>query len=205
MNYLWADEKFKPLELKENEKSKILKKFSLPEKYILFVSVLEERKNLNMIIKVSDILLLRGIDIKFVLVGREGFGFEKISSEFVKRKNQFIHLKEITSEDLVLIYNLATIFFFPSHYEGFGLPPLEAMKCSIPVVASDNSSLPEVVGEAGFLGDSNDYEFFADSITKLLTDEELYFTMQQKAIEQANKFTAEAHVIKLINIFNHLV
>lgn len=205
VNYLWADEKFKPLKLNENEKTKFLKKFNLPEKYILFVSVLEERKNLKMIIKVSDILLLRGIDIKFVLVGREGFGFDKISSELAKRSERILHLKDISSDDLVFIYNQSTIFFFPSHYEGFGLPPLEAMKCSIPVVTSNNSSLPEVVGEAGLFGDSNDYNFFADSITKLLIDKEQLYSMRQKSIKQANKFSPEAHVTKLVNIFNRLI
>ena len=204
VNYLWADNKFSPISLSETQKAMTLKKFNLPENYILFVSVLEERKNLDGIIKVSDILQSRGIDIKFVLVGREGFGFEKISSELEKRKNQIIHLKGINSEDLVLIYNLAKIFFFPSHYEGFGLPPLEAMKCGIPVISSDNSSLPEVVGDAGFLGNSNDHDFFAECIIKLLTDNDLYQKMKLNSIAQARKFSPEAHIIKLINIFNKL-
>ena len=202
VNYLWADSKFHPIILSKTEKEKILKKFNLPEKFILFVSVLEERKNIHGLIKVSNILTSRGIDIKFVLVGREGFGFEKISSELEKRKNHIIHLKGISSEDLVLIYNLATIFFFPSHYEGFGLPPLEAMKCGIPIVASDNSSLPEVIGDAGFLGNSNDYEFFSDCIIKLLNDNDLYEKMKVKSIHQASKFSPELHIAKMVKIFN---
>jgi glycosyltransferase involved in cell wall biosynthesis len=204
VNYLWADNKFTPISLSATQKAMTLKKFNLPEKYILFVSVLEERKNLAGIIKVSDILRSKGIDIKFVLVGKEGFGFEKISSELEKRKNHIIHLKGISSEDLVSIYNMAKIFFFPSHYEGFGLPPLEAMQCGIPVVTSDNSSLPEVVGNDGFLGKSNDYEFFSQSIIKLLNDNKLYHEMKLKSINQSRKFTPEAHILKLIDTFNNL-
>ena len=70
------------------------------------------------------------------------------------------------------------------------------MKCGIPVIASDNSSLPEVIGDAGFLGNSNDYEFFAECIIKLLTDNDLYQKMKLKSIDQASKFTPEEHINK---------
>ncbi|MBK7630771.1 MAG: glycosyltransferase family 4 protein [Ignavibacteriales bacterium] len=202
--YLWGDDKYKPLSISENLQNDILKKFNLPEKFVLFVSVLEERKNIQAIIRVSDILELRGVDLKFVLVGREGFGFNKIISELEKRKNRIIHLKNINDTELVLLYNLSTIFFFPTHYEGFGLPPLEAMKCGIPVVTSNNSSLPEVVGEGGIMGEATDYEFFANSIEKLLEDKKYYSSMKSKAIEQAKKFTPENHLNRLISTFNSL-
>ena len=202
--YLWSDYKYRPISILKIEKENFLKRYNLPEKYVLFVSVLEERKNVDAIIKVSDNLVSKGIDLKFVLVGRKGFGFKKMASELEKRKHRIIHLKDIIDEDLILLYNLATIFFFPSHYEGFGLPPLEAMKCGIPVIASDNSSLPEVIGDGGLLGGSNDYEFFANSIIKLLSDEKFYITMRRRAFEQAKKFTPEAHVTKLISTFNSL-
>lgn len=204
VNYLWADDKFRPLNLSADKKMMTLKKFKLPEKYILFVSVLEERKNLTTIIKVSDILESKGIKIKFVLVGREGFGFNKIALELEKRKDRIIHLKGISSEDLVLIYNLATIFFFPSHYEGFGLPVLEAMQCGIPVITSDNSSLPEVVGSSGFLGNSNDFDFFVNCIQKLIGDDDLYRNMQIKSIEQSKKFAPKRHLNKLMSIVDSL-
>lgn len=204
VNYLWADNKFRPLNLSEDKKMMIMKKFNLPEKYILFVSVLEERKNLKAIIKVSDILESKRLDLKFVLVGREGFGFNKIAPELQKRKNRIMHLKGINSEDLVLIYNLATIFFFPTHYEGFGLPVLEAMQCGIPVITSDNSSLSEVVGNNGLLGDSNDYAFFVNCIEKLIGDNDFYNKMRTISIQQSLKFTPEAHFKKLLNIMNNL-
>jgi len=203
--HLWTDEKYKQTILTESEKELLLKKFNLPDKFILFVGVIEERKNISGIIKISDILYDRGINIKVLLVGREGYGFNDIVPEFKKRENRIIHLKEVNDNDLVLLYNLATVFVFPTYYEGFGLPPLEAMKCGLPVVASNNSSLPEVVGNGGLLGNSNDYEFFANSILKLLEDESFYMTMKLNALEQAKKFTAENHIKNLIDIFNSFI
>ncbi|MGQ9847604.1 MAG: glycosyltransferase family 4 protein [Bacteroidales bacterium] len=202
--HLWTDEKFRPLSIDEENKNQLINKYHIPETFILFVSVLEERKNLGTLIKVSDNLWNRGIKIKFVLIGREGFGFEKFRSEFQARKNRILILSEIEDKDLVLIYNLAKVFIFPTFYEGFGLPPLEAMKCGTPVVASNNSSMPEVVGEGGILGDANDHKFYTESIIKLLKDEDFYAEMKAKALKQASKFTAKAHLTKLIDIFNNL-
>lgn len=200
--HLWTDQKYKPIVLSTDDKKELMKKYGLPEKFILFVSVLEERKNITGIFKVSDLLLKRGIDIKIVFVGREGFGFDKIANKFESNSDRFIRLKDIDDKDLVRIYNLATLFFFPTHYEGFGLPPLEAMKCGLPVVASNNSSIPEVVGDGGILGEADDYEFFAEKIALLLNDNNYYSSLKQKAIQQAEKFTAENHISKLVNIFN---
>lgn len=202
--HLWTDKKYRPIEIQANEKKEMQEKYNLPEKFILFVSVLEERKNISGILKVMELLADRGREYKIVFVGREGFGFEKISDKFYSMKNRIIHLKEINDNDLVLIYNLATVFFFPTHYEGFGLPPLEAMKCGLPVIASNNSSLPEVVGEGGILANYDDYNFFADEIIRLFSDEIYRNNMKQKALEQAQKFSAENHICKLIDIFNSL-
>jgi len=202
--YLWTAENYKPINVTESEKKELFNKYKLPEKFILFVGVLEERKNITGILKISDILYSKGTDIKIVLVGREGFGFSKVAEKIRRSSNQIIHLKSVDEKDLVSIYNLATIFLFPTIYEGFGLPPLEAMKCGLPVVASYSSSLPEVVGDGGLLGDPNDYELFANSIVKLLGDEKFYSLMKIKALEQAKNFTAANHITKLIQIFNSL-
>lgn len=202
--HLWTDEKFRPLSIDEQTKNQLINKYQIPETFILFVSVLEERKNPGTLIKVCDNLWDRGIKIKFVLIGREGFGFEKFKREFQARKNRILILSEVEDKDLVLIYNLAKVFIFPTYYEGFGLPPLEAMKCGIPVVASNNSSMPEVIGEGGLMGDATDYNFYTESIIKLLNDENFYAYMKAKAIKQASKFTANAHLTKLIDIFTNL-
>lgn len=203
--YLWADEKYKPIVLSDEKKAQLMKKYNLPTEFILFVSVLEERKNIAGIIHISDLLYQKGKPTKIVLVGREGFGFKKIEDELLKRKDRIIHIKEITDDELVYLYNLSKLFLFPTFYEGFGLPPLEAMSCGIPVIASNNSSIPEVVGDGGILVNTYDYEFFADSIIKLLNDDSLYQKMKENALKQASKFTAEKHITKLVTIFFNIM
>lgn len=204
-SYLWADEMYKPKVLSSRKKEEIMKKYNLPEDFILFVSVLEERKNIYGIIKVSDLLEQKGMPIKIVLVGREGFGFKKIEKELIKRKDRIIHIRYLPDDDLVDIYNLSKLFFFPTFYEGFGLPPLEAMSCGIPVIASNNSSIPEVVGDGGILGNAYDYEFFANNIIKLFSDINLYNKMKENALNQAKKFNAQKHISKLVEIFNSVM
>ncbi|BDQ04196.1 glycosyltransferase family 1 protein [Ignavibacterium sp.] len=202
--HLWTDKRYKPLNIKFEEKRSLLKKYNLPEEYVLFVSVFEERKNISGIIKISDILLEKGMKINFVLVGRKGFGYNKFEKKLLTRKERIFILSEIEDDDLVKIYNMAKAFIFPTFYEGFGLPPLEAMKCGVPVIASNNSSMPEVVGEGGVLGDAQDYNFFADVIIKIFSDEKFHRKMSEKALKHSEKFTAENHLRKLIQIFDNL-
>ena len=202
--YLWTDEKYKPRELTDNEKKHFLSKYSLPKQFILYVGAVEERKNIEGIITVSDMLFSKGVEIKVVLIGSKGFGFKKIHKEILKRKERIIYLNYVTEDDLPFIYNLSTLFLFPSHYEGFGLPPLEALKSGIPVVSSNNSSLNEVVGKGGLTCNSTDYHCFVDNIISLLSNSEYYSNFKSKAIEQAEKFTPEKQIPKLLSIFKEL-
>ena len=175
--YRTADKKFKPFPLTDLEYKNIKTILKLPEKYVLYVGIIENRKNILGILKTADLLYSKSIDIKFVLVGKPGYGFKSIEEEIIKRKN-VIYLNYIEEEDLVSIYNLAFLFFFPSFYEGFGLPPLEAMQCGIPVLCSNIPALQEVVGNNGFLRNAEDYEGFADYIIKLLSDSRRYSEMK---------------------------
>jgi len=100
-------------------------------------------------------------------------------------------LEGISDEDLAVLYNAATLFVFPSHYEGFGLPPLEAMACGTPVVATNNSSIPEVVGDAGLLVDSTDLDALATAIERALGDAVLRAELSQKGLDRAKQFSWE--------------
>jgi glycosyltransferase involved in cell wall biosynthesis len=199
--HLWTDNRFCVREMNGSENESIQKKYDLPLKFILYVGAIDNRKNVAGIIRISDLLELKGIDIKFVLVGRPGFGFEKLRSEIESRKNRIIYLNNAEESSIPYLYNLATLFLFPSHYEGFGIPPLEAMKSGLPVLAANNSSIPEVVGNGGLLSDANDYEDFANNIIRLLYDEKFYTDMKNKALLQAKKFTPEILVPQLIKVF----
>jgi glycosyltransferase involved in cell wall biosynthesis len=204
VTHIWTDEKYKPLQLNEEEKEFVRKKYNLPDKFILYVGAIEERKNILGILKIADILKSRDVDMRIVLVGNKGFGFDRFEDEIIKRKDRVLLIDYVPEQDLPFIYNLAKIFLFPSFYEGFGLPPLEAMKCGLPVLAGKNSSLIEVVVDGGLMFDSEDYDSFASSVIELLQDKEFYESMKAKALMQSEKFKPENEITKLIELFNSM-
>ena len=181
---------------------KLKKKFDLPEMFILYVGMIERRKNINGILKISDLLRKKNLPLEFVLIGKRGHGFAEIHKNILRRSNVH-YLENVNDNDLVDIYNIAFAFLFPSFFEGFGLPPLEAMQTGLPVLVSNRASLPEVVGEAGIVKEPEDYEGFADEITKLYKNMDYQMYRQNKSIERSSKFdylkSIEAF-LKIINI-----
>lgn len=201
--YRTADKKFKPTIISDKEFADLKIKFKLPERYILYVGMIENRKNILGILKTADILYSNKADINFVLVGKPGYGFKLIDEEIKKRKN-IVYLNYVEEEDIVSIYNSALLFFFPSYYEGFGLPPLEAMQCGLPVICSNITPLKEVVGDNGFLREPDDHKGFSEDIMRLMNNSELNAEMKQRSINQAKKFSQDESVTKLFEIFNDL-
>ena len=202
--YLAAGKEFRPRLLTSEQKEYLIKKYSLPPSFILYIGVIDFRKNINAIIKTADILINIGNkDIYFVLIGRLALKHKKIIRESQKiKKGHIIFLNDIEKKDIPLFYNLANIFFFPSFYEGFGLPPLEAMQSGTPVIASNASSLPEIVGEGGMMREPNDYQGFSNDILKLLENRNFYESMVEKGIEQAKKFSWGKTTEEIIKVFN---
>lgn len=200
--YPAADEIFQPKKVTTEEKEKYRKKYNLPDKFVLYAGVLEERKNIAGIIKITD-LLKDKTEIPILLFGKIGHQGKKHLREIKKRKN--IQYKGfIESNDLSYIYNLATIFLFPSFYEGFGFPVLESMQSGLPVVVSNASSLLEVMGEAGIMHDPKDYEGFARDIIKLLEDKDFYDKIKKQGLKQAKNFSWEKTTKEIINLFNYV-
>ena len=182
---------------------KIKKKHSLPEDFILYVGRIEKRKNIQGIIEIAKEIskLDRFKELKFILFGPIGPGGNQFLDIIRNAKN--IQYKGVAEEkDLPYIYNLAKIFLFPSFYEGFGIPPLEAMQSGLPVLTSNTSSLPEVLGQGGLMHDPKDYEGFAKDITRLLEENEFYQEMRKKGIEQAKNFSWRKSAEKLVTMFN---
>jgi glycosyltransferase involved in cell wall biosynthesis/SAM-dependent methyltransferase len=164
--------------------------------YILGVSTLEPRKNLEHVIRCfAKVVQQQGIkDLNLVLVGAKGWEYEKIFQEianFGLSKDRIIITGYVADEDLAAIYSGAMVFVYPSLYEGFGLPPLEAMQCGIPVITSNNSSFPEVVGDAGIMLDPTDADGLCHSILKLYRTPALRQEMSLKSLAQAKKFSWE--------------
>lgn len=200
--YNTASNNFRPRIVTVTEKKQIVSKYSLPEKFLLYVGVVEKRKNVTGLIKVIDELEKKGSKIKLVVIGKPGFKSESILEEINKRKKTIIYFPYMEDQDLAYIFNLALAFIFPSFYEGFGIPPLEAMQSAIPVLSSSAPALVEVVGDGGLIHEANDYTGFASDILKLEMDENFYLHMKSRALEQSKKFSLKETTQKLVGIFN---
>jgi glycosyltransferase involved in cell wall biosynthesis len=199
--YPSANSAFQPAELSEKEKKEIKSHLNLPPCIVLYVGMIENRKNILGILKIADETIKTSKDIGFLLVGKLGHGSRNIMAAVRKRKN-IIHLSNIDDVMLRKLYNISDVFLFPSLYEGFGYPPLEAMQCGLPVIASDHTSLQEVVGDGGILRDPYDYKSMADDILKLLADKELYARMKSRGLAQSQKFTLDKYVHGMLSVFN---
>jgi glycosyltransferase involved in cell wall biosynthesis len=180
---------------------------ALPTDFILFVSTIEPRKNLATLLhafrRLRDNYKSRAM---LAIVGHEGSGIEKIRS-IVKELNLediVCFLSDITDEELVLLYNAAKLFVLPSLYEGFGLPPLEAMACGTPVIVSNVSSLPEVVGDAGLLIDPEDVEGLTVAMWRALTDEKLRRELREKGCKRAQTFSWERAARETLNVYRRV-
>lgn len=199
VTYLAADERFMPRAISPKERDRYAKKYGLPARFILYIGVLEKRKNIECIIKIADDLSGK-TDVPIVLAGRPGYGGEGYIAEIKKRKNMR-YLGFPDDADLPYLYDLAELFLFPSYYEGFGLPPLEAMQSGLPVIASNTSSLPEVIGDAGILLAPDNHAEFSDAILKLLGDPAEKMILAEKGLEQAKKFSFEKTARATIDVF----
>ncbi|MBN2454034.1 glycosyltransferase family 4 protein, partial [Candidatus Woesearchaeota archaeon] len=158
ITYLAPNERFRPVDRKKAADA-VSRKYGIKEPYLLYVGALEAKKNIPTLIKAYSILRKRGFKQKLVLAGKKGYGYDRISATVSKLglKGQVLELGHVpnsyASDDLVMLYNAADVFVFPSVYEGFGMPAAEAMRCGCPVVSSNGGSLPEVVADAGLVVD----------------------------------------------------
>ncbi|MCX7610560.1 MAG: glycosyltransferase family 4 protein [Ignavibacterium sp.] len=201
--YQSANEKFYHMNLTEEEKQRIKEELNLPPKIILYVGMIENRKNIGTILKIAEKFERENTKISFILVGKIGHGGKKFIKEIQKRRN-VIHLLNIDDNFLNKLYNISDVFLFPSLYEGFGYPPLEAMQCGLPVVASNNTSLKEIISEGGILVDPLDVEAIYLAIKKLLDDKAFRLKISKLGLERANYFNLEKTVKQTIEIFNTL-
>ncbi|WP_167880654.1 glycosyltransferase family 4 protein [Leptospira congkakensis] len=178
--------------------NEVLDKYRLvPDRYIVSVSTFEPRKNLGIIIEAFLNLNNSADDIQLVLIGTEGWGpsFEETKRRFGEKFNSKVRfLGFIPDNELAFIYSGALFFVYMSLYEGFGLPPLEAMQCGLPVISSNSSSLPEVIGAAGMLIDPMDKASLKEKMELLISDSDLRKSLASLSLKQSSKFTWESTV-----------
>ena len=144
-------------------------------------------------------------DIKLVLAGFKGWENKEIMALLKEGKSDVLYLGYLPDKELGELYNLATLFVYPSMYEGFGLPPLEAMACCCPVVASNVASLPEVCGDAALYVDPHDVNSIAEGIHKVLTDDDLRQSLIEKGLERAKLFSWEKSAKEHIKVFEEVL
>jgi len=178
-------------------------KYNLPESYLLFVGTLEPRKNINLLI---DAMEKADSDIPLVLVGWNGWG-DKPWMDKVQKKglaHRIVMTGYLPDEDLKEIYSGATALVYPSLYEGFGLPIVEAMACGCPVICSNAASMPEVAGDAGVLIDPYNSDELAEGIEKISNNTEFRQNLIKKGLAQAASFKWEVTARETLELFQRV-
>jgi glycosyltransferase involved in cell wall biosynthesis len=180
-------------------------RYGLPDRFVLFVGTVEPRKNLARLVEAFD-HAARKITQSLVVVGAKGWKTSGIyqaiqASPFRDR----IHLAGfVADDDLPAVYNLADAFVYPSLYEGFGIPVVEAMACGTPVVTSKVPALSEVAGDAALLVDPLDPRGLAEAMERIVQDEALRATLRAKGLERAKRFSWDASAAQVVQCFREL-
>jgi glycosyltransferase involved in cell wall biosynthesis len=195
--YSGVEARFNPHK-QRGEEERIRKRYKLGyQPFILGLGTLQPRKNYNRLIsafaQIADVsrrLDGRPITHNLVIVGKQGWLFDNIIADAARLgiRTRVIFPGYVDEQDLPALYRSAELFVFPSLYEGFGLPPLEAMACGTPVVTSNVSSLPEVVGDAGLTIDPTDIFALANAMSQVIQDSQLREQMIQRGLERAAEF-----------------
>ena len=208
--YLGVDNQFKQLSSKEIEDIRM--EYKLPNSYILYVGSEQSRKNFISIIKALYNLKKKYNlkDLKLIKAGRSQIHDSQRNKIFdlIKELNlekDIIFTNYVSEEYLVKLYNAADIFVYPSLYEGFGLPPLEAMACGCPVITSNTSSLPEVVGDAGIMINPYDIDSLTESIHKILADNDLKKELSKKSLERAKFFNWKKTADQTLEVYEEVL
>jgi glycosyltransferase involved in cell wall biosynthesis len=230
--------RFRPLPPAETEP--LRQRLGLPERFLLFVSTIEPRKNLVRLLEAFALLIepriedrgsriAGGIEPKIedrgskiaggddppssilgqlhlVIAGRRGWLYEDVfdAIERLGLGGRVRVLDFVDDNDLPALYNLAWAFAYPSIYEGFGLPALEAMACGTPVITANNSSLPEVVGDAALLAPAEDVVALAEALRRAATDEALRARLRIAGPERAQQFTWQRAAQQVLACYRHM-
>ncbi len=213
---LAAGEHFKKLKTDDPRLKKTKEKYNLPEKFLLYVGDVTWNKNLPRLLDA-----VTQTELPIVMVGKnlvnENYNKtnpwnndlnrvnEIIKEQSSKSKQLITRLGFVPDEDLVSIYNLATVFIMPSLYEGFGLPVLEAMSCGCPVITGKEGSLEEVVGTAAYIVDVYDYKSIADGIKTVMGDENLRKQLTKKGLERSKQFSWEKTASDTLSVYRQVV
>jgi glycosyltransferase involved in cell wall biosynthesis len=200
------DERF-GVEPREEDVVRVRERYQLHDEFVLYAGNVKPHKNLERLIEAFDRVRKRGLDhLKLVIIGDEISKYTSLRRAVHKHQlHKYVRfLGYLPEETLAVMYRLAGVFVFPSLYEGFGLPPLEAMASGTPVVTSNVSSLPEVAGDAAVLVDPYDADSIAGGIEHVLTDETVRRALRRKGVARAKQFSWEESVRRVREIYEQV-
>lgn len=186
----------------------VKQKYNIPGvPYLLCLSTIEPRKNVDGVIRAfrEAIKQEKIYDLAIVIAGELGWQYEPILREakrFPRLAPRIIFTGHVDEADLAALYSGALMFVYPSFYEGFGLPPLEAMQCGTPVITSNNTSLPEVVGDAVLLVNPRDEAEISQSILKIYQSSQLRSELSQKSLRRSQEFSWDLCADKTVSVYN---
>jgi len=205
VTYNGIEPHFTPQPKSPGEAGEIRQRFGIARDFLLAVGSLQPRKNLVRLIRAYAKLRNENENFtrQLVIVGRKLWLADEIFAEVKKQRwaEDVILTGYVADEDLPALYRSASAFVYPSLFEGFGLPPLEAMACGAPVVTSDISSLPEVTGDAALLIDPRDEQSLANALIEIVNNQPLRARLREKGIAQAGKFTWREAAEKTLRLY----
>jgi glycosyltransferase involved in cell wall biosynthesis len=179
----------------------------LPERFILSLGTFEPRKNLTVLLEAYQHLLDQGSELRLVIAGKKGWlyrgFFERLHD--LGLEDQLVFPGFVPEADLPALYSAAEMFVFPSLYEGFGLPVLEAMACGTAVVSSNAASLPEVAGDAALMVDPHSVGDLVQAISTLSENENLRQELEAKGQRQAKKFSWEKTARETLDVYQSVL
>lgn len=181
-------------------------KYNIRGDYLLFIGTIEPRKNIERLIKVYSTFLNTNSNYSLVIVGKKGWFFDNVFQLIEKYKisDKIIFTGFVLEEEKPMLLNGCKIFIYPSLYEGFGIPVLEALSCGIPTITSNKSSMPEVAGEAALLVDPESEDDILNAICLLLSDELLFNALKQRSILQAKNFSWEKMAFETLRLYKFI-
>lgn len=203
--YEAADPRFRPQP--PDAVAAVRARYGLPERYVLFVSTIEPRKNLSRLLAAFERVHAAGLADALVIVGKRGWLFDAFFADLERSpvRHAVLFPGFVPDADLPAVYAGAQVMAFPSEFEGFGLPVLEAMACGAPVVCSNTSSLPEVAGDAALLVDPLDVSALADALARVLQDAALREQMRARGLAQAARFSWARAAAETLAVYRRLV
>ena len=204
--YEAANEKFEQVK-NQTKIARTKEKYRISKPYYLYTGQWRVHKNLVRLIESFSLVKDRGYDVQLVLVGKEDPRYPEVRESISKSKykNDIIITGFAADEDLSAMYSGAISFVFPSLYEGIGLPPLEAMRCGVPVISSDASCMPEILEDAVLYFDPYDLQEISEAMIRVYQEEKLRNDLVKKGFKQADKYSWEKMARETLDVYNSIL